>query len=96
MSKSKNITPGADETLEEIKKIFFSYYMPANTPSDSTHFMRTFDIFQSFQTILPGKSYTAEDVAIWLQEKGFKLYETADLRFEWIVKSISAHNREIN
>lgn len=73
--------------LERVKNTFFDEYFPTAEAAGNIIFITTRQIYLNFQKIYPSESYTMENVANWMFEKGFQFKAIAGpMQYEWMLE----------
>lgn len=83
--------PEEDQRLiEYLKQYLLSIYQPAATPMDADKRMSTEEIFSALTRIYHNELFFSRNqLAKWLHDQGFKVWDAGDLRLEWLLKSNS-------
>ncbi len=83
--------PEADQKLiDGLKDYILSIYKPAANPLNADKRMSTNEIFEAFCRIYHNEVFfNRNDLAKWLKEKGFTIWDAGDMRFEWLLKSVN-------
>jgi hypothetical protein len=83
--------PAEDKALiESLKAYILSIYKPTASPLDADKRMSTEEIFSAFTRIYHNELFfSRNDLAKWLQQQGFTIWDAGDMRFEWLLKTIS-------
>lgn len=91
MSKQKPL-PDSEEKqqarenfFEKVKQALLNAYQPAETFTGKELTKTTREIHWQFQLLYPSNSYDEEDIALFLSAAGFKFYEMAPLKYEWLL-----------
>ena len=86
MNNQPTIAP--DNLIVKLQQLIRDRYMPCYSLKEATVTMTTGEIFTLLQRVYPTDLYKAHELAVWLEDWGFKLHETKPLRFEWLLKRI--------
>lgn len=80
---------GPDPLIEKIKNFILMHYEPVQDPSQADTYMSTDELMTSILRIYPTQNFTADQLALWLHEKGFTFFDAGKMRFEWLFKTVS-------
>ncbi len=75
----------------EALKLFTERFRPAADITGATHFYTTSEVHGAISELFPGSGATAEQVALYLQDAGYKfeiLPETFKLQYKWLLIAI--------
>ena len=73
--------------INELKNYILSIYKPASIDEADTR-MSTNEVFEAFCRIYHNEVlFSRNDLAKWLQQQGFKIWDAGVMRFEWLMKS---------
>jgi hypothetical protein len=83
------IPPDELKVIEGLKQIILQTYQPAIDVTDANKRMSTHEIFEGCCRIYHNEMFfSRNDLAAFLTEKGFKMWDAGDMRFEWLLRSI--------
>ena len=82
----------ATKSIEAIKEFIRSTYKPGLHPLHAHFHLTTNEVHERLQVPYPGDYYTNSDVALWLNELGFKLYDFGTMNNEWLIDTIEQNN----
>ncbi|HYC27734.1 MAG TPA: hypothetical protein VEB42_02945 [Chitinophagaceae bacterium] len=78
------------QLIESLKTYILTIYQPATSPLDADTRMSTEEIFEAFTRIYHNELFfNRNHLAKWLNQQGFKIWDAGDMRFEWLLKSVS-------
>ena len=84
-SHDQYLPPVVNPFLEKIKNTFFAGYFPVQEYKDGVILLTTNEIFMKFQNLYPDPDYSIADVANWLHEKGYQIFDAGEMRYQWLL-----------
>lgn len=81
------LLPVADPLLEKIKNTIWDSYEPVQEYGPTVIMLSTQEIYNQMQRLYPGGPFGMDDVAKWMNEKGFKFVDMGHMNWEWILKT---------
>lgn len=76
-----------DPLLERMKRYILDRYEPVTNMNETSITMSTTEIFESIGSLYRNEVLFSKDqLARWLDEKGFRFIDMGKMRFEWMLK----------
>lgn len=78
--------PDMEGVKTRLRRFLRDNYEPVDSAREADLHFSTREIYELLQRVVPGPSYSIEEVTTWLDEAGFQLHDFGDMRLEWIMR----------
>ena len=85
----------ATKAIEAIKHFIKTTYKPGLHPLNTQFHFTTQEVYERLQIPYPGDFFAPADVALWLHELGYKLYDFGTITNEWLIDGIEQNNTDV-
>ena len=85
----------ATKAIDAIKQFIKTTYKPGLHPLNAQFHLTTQEVYERLQIPYPGDFFAPADVALWLHELGYKLYDFGTMNNEWLIDTIEQNNTAI-
>jgi hypothetical protein len=81
--------PDMEGVKMRLRRFLRENYEPVANARDADLHFTTREIYNLLQRVVPGPSYSIEEVTTWLDEEGYHLHVFGDMRLEWLMRRIN-------
>lgn len=78
-------TIGPDNLLGKVRQLVMDNYKAVYSLTENPTLMTTEQIYLGLQKVYPAE-YSPAMLAVWLEDWGFRMINTGDMKFEWMMK----------